>query len=554
MMKSVFVQASAKYGAKVKSIKDHDAAMAEFANRASNQLSDYYNRRSQDNQHVMLADLNDIRAGLDSCTRINQAQMSLLKELNDKMSKMRELTPHESAMKKFEDNLKKLNASSNQPAILSAKLARRSPPQTCTWIFDLASFKTWYETPTSQLIWVSGNGGFGKSILISTIIDELQKRSSNTGAVVCFFFCNASDDATKAADRIRKHILSQIYSLLSQHSTETVEKANALITSFLKGSSAKSGEEKKGDDIDFGDACRSLAALICKPLYIVVDALDECIDNQKLVSGLRSLTTEQQVGIKVILCSRPEPDIETALDSVTRIKVEENNGPDIRINAQAELVKLPGWTTSERQLACDKIVEKAGSYFRYVEMAVQFLKKPWQRPLAKHLEQLPQGLDAFYEEAIRKTDPAYFKLLETSLTWAVLADGRVRVREIMDAYSRVYTIEEDQSEELGDRNGPPDDFEDNVDSFEDLYVQQIRIAGSSLLEVDSTSRVVQVRHNTIKDFFLKSGSLSTPSQNSNESSTLSCAHCAKSIDAETHFTLSERHGHLSIAVTICEYS
>lgn len=541
---------------KIKAIKEHDLAMAEFARRAHEQLSDYYLQNAHETQQEMRGSLDDIKDKLTLSAKVNDEYRQQVGLLLEELSKRKEMTPHDVAMKNFDENMRELNATSDQKTVYNAKIARRSPPQTCTWIFDQEAFTSWYSSDKSDMLWVSGGGGFGKSILMAAVVHELQVRSSDNDALVQYFFCNAGDDATKRTERILRHILTQVYELVAQHPTETIEKSNKLVSSYLKGNKgAKSGQsESKKEDVSFADAFRGIIDLLRKPAFIMVDALDECTDRTKgLISSLRELMQEPHPTIKVVVCSRPDEDIVTALDKIPTIKVEGNNGPDIRLNAETELAKLPGWTAAERELATSKIVDKAGSYFRYVDLAIGFLKQPWQRPLKKHLEQLPEGLPAFYEQIIKKTDPAYLDLLKTCLTWTILADGKVHVEEIIDVFSRVYAVEEEDTGSLQESESKELSLsaEPEVES-DGLYVTQIRTAGSALLEVDPESKVIQLRHNTVADHFLKPPSTAVAVPEENEAA-VHCEICRKRESSTGTFTISEKEGHLSIAIAICKY-
>lgn len=350
--------------------------------------------------------------------------------------------------------------------------------------------------------------------------------------------------------RILKHLLFQLYQLVESQPLEIIENANKIMSRFPGGkagasksqasSAGKDHEGKKGE-VSFGEAYRGLAGLFGKPVFVVIDALDECSDRQSegLVRSIRDMINEPELGIKVLVCSRP--DLASELNDVPTVKVEDNNGPDIRLNAETELRRLPGWTSREREIASKKIVEKAGSFFRYVELAVEFLKQPWQRPIEKYLEQLPEGLQAFYEQIIRNTDPLYMGLLNTCLTWTILANGQIKVTEVIDAYSRTYTEGDDYAIE----DYTPQSF----DAGEDLHIKQIQIAGSALLEVDAKSRVIQLRHHTVADYFLTANLKTKPSA---AEYACECENCKR--QAGNAFELSEKQGHLAIAATICECS
>lgn len=526
--------------------------MAELARRAHEQLNDYYNRTGQEKQQEMLGSLTEIQNKLDLSARVNEEYRQQLRALVEELSKRKEMTPHDLAMKNFDENLKKLDAISDQQGVYNAKLERRSPPQTCTWIFDHEAFTSWFKSDKSNMLWVSGGGGFGKSILMAAVVHELQARSADEGALVLYFFCNAGDDTTKRTERILSHLLQQVYQLVSHHPTETIEKSNKLVSSYLKGNkSAKSGQgESKKEDVTFADAFRGIVELLGKPAYLVVDALDECADRSNgLVPSLQELIEEPLPLIKAVVCSRPDVD---GLDQIPTIKVEGNNGPDIKLNAETELAKLPGFTIHEREMATNKIVEKAGSYFRYVDLAIGFLKQPWQRPLKGHLEQLPEGLTAFYEQIIKKTDPAYLDLLKTCLTWTILAEGKVHVAEIIDVYSRAYVIEDDEAQPSQDLGSDYEALTTSDVGFESdkLFIAQIRTAGSALLDVDNESKVIQLRHNTVTDHFLQapSHSVVTREEIGNVRHCETCRRAGKSADK---FVVTEKRGHLSIATVIC---
>ncbi|KAJ4355542.1 uncharacterized protein N0V89_003559 [Didymosphaeria variabile] len=552
--KGVVISASAKFGMKIQAIKEHDMAMAEFARRAHEQLSDHYLHTAHDKQQEMRGSLDEIRDKLNHSAKLDEAYRQQVRLLIEELGKRKEMTPHDVSMKNFNENVKALDAISDQQGIYNAKLKRRSPPETCTWIFGNEAFKAWFESEKSDMLWVSGGGGFGKSILMAAVVKELHVRSQDKGALVQYFFCNAGDDTTKRTERILKHLLYQIYQLVSQHPTETIEKSNKLVSSYLKASkSTKSGQgESKKENVTFGDAFRGIVVLLGQPAYIIVDALDECTDRSEgLVASLRELVEEALPMIKVVVCSRPEVE---GLDQISTIKVEGNNGPDIKLNAETELARLPSFTAHERELATDKIVEKAGSYFRYVDLAIGFLKQPWQRPLKKHLEQLPEGLEAFYEQIIKKTDPAYLDLLKTCLTWAILADGKVHVAEVTDVYSRAYMMEDEDAQQVQEL-GP--DFESPTSSEKEkasdqLFVAQIRTAGSALLDVDNKSKVIQLRHNTVADHFLKAPSHSTVAEKINDSAS-HCETCRKAGKTADKFIVTEKQGHLAIATAILKH-
>ena len=93
---------------------------------------------------------------------------------------------------------------------------------------------------------------------------------------------------------------------------------------------------------------------------------------------------------------------------------------------------MPGWSDAEKEEARKAVIEKAGSDFKYaIKVALPFLEEPWQRPRSNRLKQLPGGLEETYSQAISQMAPNYRALLETSVTWALFANGPVTVTELM---------------------------------------------------------------------------------------------------------------------------
>ena len=109
---------------------------------------------AQEAQHAIISDLADIRKKIDLSAQFNKTQSHQIQVLVEELSKRKEMTPHDIAVKSFDDNMKELLATSDQKGIFNAKLTRRSPPQTCTWIFDQEAFKTWYDSDKSNMLWV----------------------------------------------------------------------------------------------------------------------------------------------------------------------------------------------------------------------------------------------------------------------------------------------------------------------------------------------------------------------------------------------------------------
>jgi hypothetical protein len=273
--------------------------------------------------------------------------------------------------------------------------------------------------------------------------------------------------------------------------------------------------------------------------YLIDAEIDDRVD-QTFLEDFRSIVDTTDIKIHVIFGSRPGGDIDSALKGVPIIDVQGRNEADIRLNVTTLVGQLSGFSASERLLAVNDIVMKAGGQFRYVKPALDFLRLPWSRPLETRLKQLQKGLTNSYTQALQLTDPNYIGLLKTSLTWALLGEGQVTVKEVMDAFS--CTFGQDQDDQ---------DVEDIAHDEQPL--KQVEQAGNTFLDVNWETGVIAPRHETVTDYFLNHETEEgSPSGFEDDEM---CPVCKKEKHGDSRpFRITRKEGHLEIATTICKFS
>src|SRR5205809_2763132 len=80
------------------------------------------------------------------------------------------------------------------------------------WILDNVDFQRWYHDQQSRLLWIKGDPGRGKTMLLCGIIDELQRSIAKTDPL-SYFFCQATDARINSATAVLRGLL---FLLLSQ--------------------------------------------------------------------------------------------------------------------------------------------------------------------------------------------------------------------------------------------------------------------------------------------------------------------------------------------------
>src|SRR6202046_3896000 len=74
------------------------------------------------------------------------------------------------------------------------------------WILDNSEFQRWREDKQSQLLWIKGDAGKGKTMLMIGIINELQQVArlgkSSVTEVLSYFLCQGTDSRLNTATAI----------------------------------------------------------------------------------------------------------------------------------------------------------------------------------------------------------------------------------------------------------------------------------------------------------------------------------------------------------------
>ena len=542
-------------------IKESERIMSHYASQATQQLSMYYGEEtlhnqgtSLQNQRAMMTELGMVREAIDASKEINKIYIGQIRQLEEERKNMKKKTPWDKAKETFDDNVKRMKPSDASEKTLEQNKDRREKG-TCEWIFELEQYDLWRTSGRSELLWVSGVAGLGKSILMSTIIDRLYgELKDSKDSMVQYFFCSDRDDATRLAAKVKEQLIFNLYELcLAEESCDLLVRANEVVSNFLgqkASAEARTGSQQKKAEktIGFEDAYPSLAKILNKKVFLVIDAMDECADRteSQFLKNFQAMLRDSDLHLQVMVCSRPKTDIYNEYADELTVKVEDHNGPDIEKTAQSRLEGLPGLSEAERHAACKTIVDKAKGLFRCIDPAIEFLKKPIQRPIERTLEKLPVGLDEFYRQTLQQTASEYLELLKIAMTWSIFCELKPTVAEIMDDYSRAYAA---------DVEGPDENPYENMDSTpgetSNLIADQIQEAGgSTFLEV--TGRLVTFRHGTVKDFFLKHDIPAGLSSNHGQDQV--CANCKEKAPKAQLWAMSEKHGHLRMALTLCKLS
>ena len=181
--------------------------------------------------------------------------------------------------------------------------------------------------------------------------------------------------------------------------------------------------------------------------FIILDALDECAEREKLLNWIKTVILEKDVnvGLHLMVTSRPEQDIKDKFKSHHHINLVKESGNhdliaylDYQLQNNSDLQKWNSDIQEQIKLTLMKqadgmyvycqcldirIIIKCNFRFRWVVLQLNELKEcRTKSQLRSQLADLPQGLDETYDRillAIKKKDHDYAKIFLQWLCFAV---------------------------------------------------------------------------------------------------------------------------------------
>jgi len=189
--------------------------------------------------------------------------------------------------------------------------------------FLLTDFTNWYRAAGSQTLVIFGNIGCGKSVTMSFLIDQLNRRNEHEPrSLICFYYCR-DDESGQAVNIFSALILTLLKQLpdLKNAFDQWYEENQASGVLQPARSTKKLEEflEKVLEELD-------------RPLFIVIDGMNNCDGSSReaVLNLLRTLSRKTQQ-LKILLSSRPEEEILEQLDEAVKINITSDTNRDAAI-------------------------------------------------------------------------------------------------------------------------------------------------------------------------------------------------------------------------------
>ncbi|KAF3073766.1 hypothetical protein CFAM422_004130 [Trichoderma lentiforme] len=260
-----------------------------------------------------------------------------------------------------------------------------------SWILEHEDFNKWRHTKESGCLWIKGDPGKGKTMLLCGVIEDFERNSESEN--LSYFFCQAADYRINTAAAV---VGGLIKSLLKRHPT-------------LLSRTRKSHEDGEKGQLDGANAlvilCDIFETITNDPgltnVICVVDALDECVKDCRHLLNLIIRTSDR---VRWLLSSRNEKDIEKGLNQVPQRLVLElkQNAEQISISIDAYIrhhIQRIDALKSDDQLQekiLDLLKAKAQGTFLWVALVVEQLHKTDHWDVENVLEEMPKDLESLY--------------------------------------------------------------------------------------------------------------------------------------------------------------
>lgn len=316
----------------------------------------------------------------------------------------------------------------------------------CLWVCDSSAFTQWQDNEDSRILWIHGDPGKGKTMIMMALTDELEKRASalQTPArppkpqqsssktpklpirpktikslggrtplkrpdTIAYFFCQSTDSKTNTATSILRGL---IYMLIKQQ--------DSLLGHFKKRYDDAGAQMFEGSKVLY-TLWSVLSDMIADhnlgTTYLIIDALDEC--NAELIQ-LLDLITKNDSGafrkVKWLISSRNWLSIQQRVehgDCKQHVSLELNAAhvadavtKFIRVRID-ELVTKKVIRSKLKELVYEYLVDHADNTFLWVAVVCEELSKQLlltEKRTRQILESFPTGLGPLYDRMLGEVE------------------------------------------------------------------------------------------------------------------------------------------------------
>lgn len=277
------------------------------------------------------------------------------------------------------------------------------------WILENPDFKQWRSAQQNTLLWVKGDPGKGKTMLLCGVIDKLDEAEAHI-SLLSYFFCQATDARINNGTAVLRgliHMLVRQQPSLISHVRQKYDHVGGKVFEDANAWFALSGI-----------FVNILQDPSLNTTYLIIDALDECVTDLDKLLRLIVEIMPTSPRVKWVVSSRNLLNIEEGLNRASqKVKLSlELNADSISTavgiyiqHKTRELAELKNYDNKIRVTVQQHLKSNANDTFLWVALVCQNLESTPRRYTLAKLNAFPPGLDSLYKrmmEQIYKSEEA----------------------------------------------------------------------------------------------------------------------------------------------------
>ena len=197
-------------------------------------------------------------------------------------------------------------------AEMHQKAQRLRCPGTCSWILDEHLYQAWHQSRSSKALCLYAPPGFGKTILVSSLIDSLTPNILSDATAIAYYYCDYSDPQSLKISNIIGTLVKQFLMRLPSIPDAIGQQIDRAFSYGLQ-------RPPEQDLIDL----ILVTIEVFKDVFIIIDGIDTCehIIQQTLIGLIKRLAGLKSTTVRIFTASREDHNISMDLKDFSDIKL-----------------------------------------------------------------------------------------------------------------------------------------------------------------------------------------------------------------------------------------
>ncbi|KAH8689939.1 ankyrin repeat-containing domain protein [Talaromyces proteolyticus] len=325
---------------------------------------------------------------------------------------------------------------------------RTKAQNTGNWLIQEQRYKEWKLHPNT--FWLNGTPGSGKTVLSSTVLEDLLgHRATNMNIAVIYFYFKADDATKRTPEGMLRSLLKQIFDCGGKNS-------EVMIELFGDGNKQRSTSQLLS-------AFMNMTSEFCN-VYVVLDALDECQDLSDLFDMIEEINKEADENLHIFFTSRDTKYIKECIENMGKIvtsiklttsvvKQDIRNYIRDRLRTDRDFKRWRGQSEVQKLIE-DSLIEKSDGMFLWVVCQLKELRRCRGPPdLRRKLATMPKDLNETYAQMLSHISDDDYVVAMRMLYWLLFSTRPLHIEELAELVAMDFNIEPfDKIEHIWDPN------------------------------------------------------------------------------------------------------